>query len=84
VSVHDNFFFRGGHSLLGTQLLTKIGETFGVELSLLSLFEHPTLAEMSEQIEHLIYAKLESVKLEAADSRKRELAPAGMRREDVA
>jgi amino acid adenylation domain-containing protein len=79
VSVHDNFFFRGGHSLLGTQLLTKIGETFGVELSLLSLFEHPTLAEMSEQIELLIYAKLE-----AADSRKRELAPAGMRREDVA
>lgn len=79
VSVHDNFFFRGGHSLLGTQLLTKIGETFGVELSLLSLFEHPTLAEMSEQIEQLIYAKLE-----AADSRKRDLAQAGMRREDVA
>jgi amino acid adenylation domain-containing protein len=80
VSVHDNFFFRGGHSLLGTQLLTKIGETFGVELSLLSLFEHPTLAEMSEQIETLIYAKLEA----AADPGKRELAPAGMRREDVA
>jgi len=80
VSVHDNFFFRGGHSLLGTQLLTKIGETFGVELSLLSLFEHPTLAEMSEQIEILIYAKLEA----AADPGKRELAPAGMRREDVA
>jgi amino acid adenylation domain-containing protein len=79
VSVHDNFFFRGGHSLLGTQLLTKIGETFGVELSLLSLFEHPTLAEMSEQIEMLIYAKLE-----AADPGKRELTPAGMRREDVA
>jgi hypothetical protein len=47
---------------------------------LLSLFEHPTLAEMSEQIEILIYAKLEA----AADPGKRELAPAGMRREDVA
>jgi amino acid adenylation domain-containing protein len=79
VSVHDNFFFRGGHSLLGTQLLTRIGETFGVELSLLNLFEHPTLAEMSEEIEHLIYAKLE-----AAEPKRNDLAPAGMRREDVA
>jgi acyl carrier protein len=79
VSVYDNFFFRGGHSLLGTQLLTKISETFGVELSLLNLFEHPTLAEMSEQIEHLIYAKLE-----AQEPRKHDLTQAGMRREDVA
>jgi hypothetical protein len=82
--VHDNFFFRGGHSLLGTQLLTRISETFGVELSLLNLFEHPTLAEMSEQIEHLIYIKLESAKPEAAEPRKHDLVPAGMRREDVA
>jgi amino acid adenylation domain-containing protein len=78
VGVHDNFFFRGGHSLLGTQLLTKIGETFGVELSLLSLFEHPTLAEMSEEIEHLIVEKIE------AGTPQRGLAPASMRREDVA
>ncbi len=64
VSVHDNFFFRGGHSLLGTQLLTRISETFGVDLSLLSLFEHPTLAEMSAEIEHLIFAKLEAGTIE--------------------
>src|SRR3984957_7729637 len=64
VSVHDNFFFRGGHSLLGTQLLTRISETFGVDLSLLSLFEHPTLAEMSAEIERLIFAKLEAGTIE--------------------
>jgi amino acid adenylation domain-containing protein len=85
VGVHDNFFFRGGHSLLGTQLLTKITDTFGVELSLLNLFEHPTLAEMSEEIEHLIYAKIEAAKIEAAtETKKHNLAPAGIRREDVA
>ena len=84
VGVHDNFFFRGGHSLLGTQLLTKITDTFGVELSLLNLFEHPTLAEMSEEIEHLIYAKIEAAKIEAATEKKHDLAPAGVRREDVA
>jgi amino acid adenylation domain-containing protein len=60
VGVNDNFFLLGGHSLLGTQLLTRISQSFGVELSLLSLFDHPTLAEMSEEIEKLILAKLET------------------------
>jgi amino acid adenylation domain-containing protein len=58
VGPHDNFFLMGGHSLLGTQLLAKISETFGVELTLLSLFDHPTLAEMSSEIEKLILQKI--------------------------
>ena len=60
VGVNDNFFLLGGHSLLGTQLLTRISETFGVELSLLTIFDHPTLAEMSGEIEKLILAKIEA------------------------
>ena len=58
VSAKDNFFLLGGHSLLGTQLITKIKESFDVELSLLSLFDHPTLEEMSVEIENLILAKI--------------------------
>ena len=60
VAANDNFFFLGGHSLLGTQLLTRISQTFGVELTLLQLFDHPTLAEMSREIEKLILAKIET------------------------
>jgi amino acid adenylation domain-containing protein len=60
VGVNDNFFFLGGHSLLGTQLITRIREGFGVDLSLLSLFDHPTLAGMSAEIETLILAKIEA------------------------
>jgi amino acid adenylation domain-containing protein len=60
VGVNDNFFLLGGHSLLGTQLLTRIGESFGVELSLLTIFDHPTLAGMSEEIEKLILAKIDA------------------------
>ncbi len=56
----DNFFLLGGHSLLGTQLITRIQEAFGVELSLLSLFDHPTIAAMAGEIEKLIFAKLEN------------------------
>jgi len=61
VGANDNFFFLGGHSLLGTQLLTRISESFGVELTLLQLFDHPTLAEMSREIEKLILARLQTV-----------------------
>jgi amino acid adenylation domain-containing protein len=58
VGTNDNFFLLGGHSLLGTQLLTRIGQSFGVEMSLLSLFDHPTLAGMSSEIETLIMDKI--------------------------
>jgi len=60
VGANDNFFLLGGHSLLGTQLLTRISESFGVELSLLTIFDHPTLAGMSAEIEKLILAKIEA------------------------
>jgi amino acid adenylation domain-containing protein len=61
VSRDDNFFDLGGHSLLGAQMITKIHESFGVELSLRSIFDHPTLREMSSEIEKLIRVKLESM-----------------------
>jgi amino acid adenylation domain-containing protein len=61
VGLNDNFFLLGGHSLLGTQLLTRISQVFGVDLSLFSLFDHPTVAGMSVEIEKLILAKLESL-----------------------
>jgi|SRR5580658_4386871 amino acid adenylation domain-containing protein len=64
VSVKDNFFLLGGHSLLGTQLITRISESFGVELSLFSLFDHPTLEEMSVEVEKLILAKVEAMSAE--------------------
>jgi amino acid adenylation domain-containing protein len=67
----DNFFTLGGHSLLGAQLIAKIQEKFGVELSLRSLFEEPTVRGMSAEIERLIYAK---VSLMSEDEAQRMLA----------
>ena len=61
VSVHDNFFLLGGHSLLGTQLIGKIRGAFGVELGLRTLFDTPTIAELSTEIEQLIFARVESM-----------------------
>ena len=71
VGVNDNFFLLGGHSLLGTQLIARVSETFGVDLTLLKLFDHPTVAEMSSEIEELILAKVESNETELAGDRNR-------------
>jgi len=61
VSVNDNFFLLGGHSLLGTQLIGKIRGAFGVDLSLRTLFDTPTIAELSSEIERLIIARVENM-----------------------
>ncbi|HEY9670133.1 MAG TPA: amino acid adenylation domain-containing protein [Waterburya sp.] len=50
VGIHDNFFDLGGHSLLITQLLAQVRDTFKVNLSLHSLFELPTVANIAEKI----------------------------------
>jgi amino acid adenylation domain-containing protein len=51
IGVDDNFFEIGGHSLMVTQVMWRARETFQVELSLRTLFERPTIAELAEAVE---------------------------------
>jgi hypothetical protein len=54
IGVNDNFFRLGGNSLLGAQVINRVSEEFGVELTLLGLFDHPTVAGMAGEIEKLL------------------------------
>lgn len=68
VSVEDNFFLLGGHSLLGTQLIARVRDAFAVDLALRSLFDAPTVAKLATQVETLLLARLESMSDADAES----------------
>ncbi|MEH2284582.1 MAG: amino acid adenylation domain-containing protein [Nostoc sp.] len=51
IGVNDNFFYLGGHSLIATQILSRVREVFQVELSFNHIFENPTIAGLAQLIE---------------------------------
>ena len=49
-NAEGNFFELGGQSLMALQIASRIGEQFGVEISLTDIFEHPTLGGLSARV----------------------------------
>jgi acyl-coenzyme A synthetase/AMP-(fatty) acid ligase/acyl carrier protein len=51
VSVNDNFFDAGGHSLMATRVIARVRATFGVTLPLQTLFASPTIRDVARVID---------------------------------
>jgi amino acid adenylation domain-containing protein len=64
IGVEDNFFDLGGHSLLAVRLCAAIRNRMNCDLSLIDVFQYPTIAKMAQQTE-----------TPAADSRLQILVP---------
>jgi amino acid adenylation domain-containing protein len=69
VGIDDNFFLLGGHSLLGTQVVLRAGEAFGIELTLRDLFQAPTIRQLALRIEDLVMRMIDAMSDDEAQAR---------------
>ncbi|SJN53715.1 Tyrocidine synthase 3 [Vibrio ruber DSM 16370] len=51
ISINDNFFAIGGHSLLAAETMIKTQQATGLELAIKVLFENPTIKQLSAYID---------------------------------
>jgi amino acid adenylation domain-containing protein len=61
VAPDQNFFLMGGHSMLGAQLIVRIGDRFGAEIGLRFLFDHPTAVELADEVDAQREAELDTM-----------------------
>ncbi|HLO50174.1 MAG TPA: SDR family NAD(P)-dependent oxidoreductase, partial [Kamptonema sp.] len=71
VGINDSFFDLGGNSLIGIQLISRLRHYFQIELSIPSLFQSPSVAELAFVIEETIINELERL----TEDEVRELVP---------
>lgn len=61
ISADDDFFALGGHSLLAVELIYRIRQQLGIELSLSELFQTRTVERLSQTIEQRRCAASDSI-----------------------
>jgi acyl carrier protein len=61
VGIQDNFFELGGHSLMVTKLISRVRDSIQVELPMASVFEAPTIAELSLIIEDILIREIDDL-----------------------
>jgi amino acid adenylation domain-containing protein len=51
IGIRDNFFHRGGHSLLAARLVNRIEQVFGKKIPLAALFAGPTVEQLARALQ---------------------------------
>jgi acyl-coenzyme A synthetase/AMP-(fatty) acid ligase/acyl carrier protein len=68
ISIYDNFFDLGGHSLLVTRVITAVHKAFDIKLEVKEMFASPTIAGLSEKLAAIIALTEEPVTLNVDDN----------------
>ena len=51
IGIHDNFFDLGGNSMMAVRLFAQMQAIVGQNLPLVTLFQYPTIAQLSDQLQ---------------------------------
>ena len=73
VGLMDNFFDLGGHSLLVIQVRTRLEKFFGKKISMMEMFQYPTISTLSEFFNQDPEGPSTSHKLEESTEKRKEL-----------
>ncbi|MBQ7433959.1 MAG: amino acid adenylation domain-containing protein [Lachnospiraceae bacterium] len=65
IGIEDNYFELGGDSLLATRLINQVRKELQTELSIGTVFDHPTIYELAQLIENSKGAVTELEQIEA-------------------
>jgi malonyl CoA-acyl carrier protein transacylase len=55
ISIHENFFELGGYSILLVQVQSKLEELFPIPLSIVDMFNYPTISTLAKYCRDVIY-----------------------------
>ena len=59
--VTENFFDLGGHSLLAAELCARLRDAIGLQVSVVDIFQYPTIRMLAQAYEHVAAAPLSAV-----------------------
>jgi len=83
VGISDNFFERGGHSLLAGQIMARVASATGVLLPIRTIFEAPTIEALARRLDSARQARSSEPPLEISRARTQGLQPVSIMQESI-